>query len=631
MTINTWNAGQGMKVKLVGIIALMLACFLASAHAAVPSTISYQGYLTDSSGVAANGNYSVTFKLYDAGATELWSETVSVTVANGVFETTLGATVALPDPLLNGSTLGLSFDAGPEMTPRQNLNSTPFAIHAKTTEKDTLNSLSCTTDQSVKWSGTVWECSDVAADGVQSISTGAGLTSSGTTDVELSLDPAGLSGSQIANGQVVRGISISGNVLTDTVSLQEGSGVDFSVAGNVVAINSTLSGPTSVSATSGLTGGGSSGDIAIGIADGGVVSTHIAGDEIVKGITVGSATLKDAISLVGGDGVSISSSGNDVTFSATAPANMVTTNTDQTITGIKNFDQPLNVSGLTGDVSVGSVGEFERLEIFGELRLTNHVSDASYFEVETNNDGDTEINNPTAGGDIYILDDLYLQVPGGTTFKKLIAGDLEADRVESYGGGFEVLQSRSVGGASGGRISFSSTYGITINPDADFGDTVNITDNLRVGDDIIATDNVTIEDDLEVSGVARKPGGGQWSTLSDKRLKRNIQAMSSAEALDQVNKLNPVTFEWVNPEQHGGKTREYGFIAQEVELVFPAWVDEANTQGKDKKLVEGKAKSVNLPNEFNAYLISAIQELKKQNEALKSLVCLDRPEHDYCQ
>jgi len=436
---------------------------------------------------------------------------------------------------------------------------------------------------------------------------------------------------KIGSGQVVKGINVSGNLLTDNVSLTAGNGVSFSTAGNVIGINTTLSGPSSVSTVSGLTGGGSSGDITVGIADGGVVSTHIAGGEVVKQITVGETSINDAVSLVGGEGVSISSSANEVTFSASAPTNMVTTDTEQTISGEKTFNQPIEVSGLKGDVVVGSLGNFERLEVFGELRLTNHNTGTRYLEVETNSEGDTEINNPTSGGDIYITDDLFVQIPGQTSYKDLTAGDLEIDDIEVYGGSIDLRRRRSDGGDSGGRISFNSNYGIELNPHSNFGDTVNVTDNLRVGDDIIATDNVFIDNNLEVSGLAFKTGGGQWATLSDRRLKKNISSMDGSDALEKINTLKPVEFDWINPKEHGGRSRVYGFIAQEVEESFPEWVGETSTNGKDVDLVSGLAKSVDLPNDFNAYLISAIKELKLRNELLKKMVCEDRAEHELCK
>lgn len=77
---------------------------------------------------------------------------------------------------------------------------------------------------------------------------------------------------------------------------------------------------------------------------------------------------------------------------------------------------------------------------------------------------------------------------------------------------------------------------------------------------------------LHVNGSASKPGGGSWSSASDATLKKNVQPLSGA--LDRLLKLRGVTFEWKEPEAHGNLTgTQIGMVAQEVEKVFPEWVE----------------------------------------------------------
>jgi hypothetical protein len=60
---------------------------------------------------------------------------------------------------------------------------------------------------------------------------------------------------------------------------------------------------------------------------------------------------------------------------------------------------------------------------------------------------------------------------------------------------------------------------------------------------------------------------------SDRRLKKNIEPL--AGAIDRLLQLKGVTYEWNNPEEHGGaRGLQTGFIAQDVEKAFPEWVDE---------------------------------------------------------
>ena len=123
-----------------------------------------------------------------------------------------------------------------------------------------------------------------------------------------------------------------------------------------------------------------------------------------------------------------------------------------------------------------------------------------------------------------------------------------------------------------------------------------------------------------VIAVAPQPdgkvlGGGSWSDSSDERLKTNIEPLDSSQALDKITQLRGVTFEWIHAEEHG-KGLKAGILAQELEVIFPDWVEEVEPTGKDEGLIPqgDKAKAIWFPHDFNAYLIEAIKELKAQNE-----------------
>src|SRR5262249_24108219 len=79
---------------------------------------------------------------------------------------------------------------------------------------------------------------------------------------------------------------------------------------------------------------------------------------------------------------------------------------------------------------------------------------------------------------------------------------------------------------------------------------------------------------LSVSGTASKTGGGSWAVFSDVRLKKNIEPLTGA--LDRLLQLRSVTFEYKDPQSiHEAPGVQIGMIAQEVEKVFPDWVDTA--------------------------------------------------------
>ena len=124
---------RGLRyVRTILLACLVTTAWIASARAAVPNTISYQGLLTDGTGApVADGTYDLTFKLYyfATGPGVQWSELQSaVSVTGGVFSVQLGSvnplTLAFDRPLF----LGISVGAEGELAPRTPLSSSPYAL-----------------------------------------------------------------------------------------------------------------------------------------------------------------------------------------------------------------------------------------------------------------------------------------------------------------------------------------------------------------------------------------------------------------------------------------------------------------------------------------------------------------------
>lgn len=113
--------------------ALLLLSHIA--HAAVPSTMSYQGVLTDGGVHVPDGTYALAFSLYDASAngTLLWTETqANVPVTGGLFSVVLGSATPLGVPFDQQYWLGIAVGADPEMVPRTPLTSAPYALATRT-------------------------------------------------------------------------------------------------------------------------------------------------------------------------------------------------------------------------------------------------------------------------------------------------------------------------------------------------------------------------------------------------------------------------------------------------------------------------------------------------------------------
>ena len=118
--------------KLSILTILFLSIMNAQPGLEVPGNMSFQGFLTDSEGVAyADGEYNLTFRLIhqvdQTTENTIWEESHSASVTNGVFSVILGSVTPLP---LNFSpNVQLETQVGDEiLSPRQSLTSVPFAL-----------------------------------------------------------------------------------------------------------------------------------------------------------------------------------------------------------------------------------------------------------------------------------------------------------------------------------------------------------------------------------------------------------------------------------------------------------------------------------------------------------------------
>ncbi|MEK7109323.1 MAG: tail fiber domain-containing protein, partial [Patescibacteria group bacterium] len=110
--------------------------------------------------------------------------------------------------------------------------------------------------------------------------------------------------------------------------------------------------------------------------------------------------------------------------------------------------------------------------------------------------------------------------------------------------------------------------------------------------------------------------GGTIASISDQRLKTNVTPITGA--LEKLTQLRPVSYQWINPALHGSATSSGGFIAQEVQNVFPQFVTTTGCAGADCTLVGGDGSmqyAVGLGQEFNGYVVGAIQELNTKVDA----------------
>ncbi len=123
-----------MRQLLTASVLLVLLFAWQPGPAAVPETMTYQGVLLDGGGVPVpDGNYNLTFRIYNVavGGAALWTEAKAVPVQDGIFDTILGDVVPIALLFDVPYWLGTQVDADPELAPRTELASAPYAHRAK--------------------------------------------------------------------------------------------------------------------------------------------------------------------------------------------------------------------------------------------------------------------------------------------------------------------------------------------------------------------------------------------------------------------------------------------------------------------------------------------------------------------
>ena len=176
------------------------------------------------------------------------------------------------------------------------------------------------------------------------------------------------------------------------------------------------------------------------------------------------------------------------------------------------------------------------------------------------------------------------------------------------------------GGGSSGSVTLNigAGTGIDVSSDAiavDVSDFMSNGSNNRVvtatgADAMNGEANMTFDGStLVISGAITATGDITAFQSSDKTLKENISSIENA--VDKVSKINGVYYNWTFEAQekhkHFGKEKEVGVIAQDVEEVLPEIVQ---TRDDGTKAVKYER--------LCALLIESVKELKKEIEELKS-------------
>jgi hypothetical protein len=250
---------------------------------------------------------------------------------------------------------------------------------------------------------------------------------------------------------------------------------------------------------------------------------------------------------------------------------------------------PLSINPLGGNVGIGTSTPGGKFDVSGQVKSTGSAAEFS-FDNRNNlsqryvwyaDNGGAKLWH-TVNGDRFTIDaNAYANIPGGASIANTLNVNVSytdvALSVKGTASRPIVFQMDSPGN---GYFQYLS-YGLDLS-----------------------------------HGNAYKPGGGSWGVFSDARLKKEVRDLTGA--LDKLARLHSVTFEYKQPEKFGVKGRQIGFIAQEVEKVFPEWIDEiAAPRGGATKGVETdsgeKFKTVNVKG-FESLTVQALRELRAEKD-----------------
>jgi hypothetical protein len=518
----------------------------------LPHTINYQGVLKDAAGVVVpNGDYTLKFTIYESDVT-IWTETKSITVNDGIVNTLLGSITPIDLPFDNEYWIGITIGTDSELSPRIKLSSVPYSYMSMnvadgsiTAQK--LNQMGATTGQVLKWNGATWipSIDEIGSNGLT-------LPFDGTTTTEINGTAFKVTNLQLLESAAIYGEGFYGVWGYSTESsgravygLHQGNGNGYGVVG----ISTSTNGHGVVGTVNNTSG-----------KNYGVYGTSQSADGIgVYGY--GKFRGVEGISLsTGVYGVATETTG--VTFG---------------VSGETKSPNGVGVVGFSTSTTRGTA-------IYGAVDSQDGYSGSFHggrFYVSGNVGIGTQLPDYR----------LVVEAPGTTST------GIGAFR-NSDGENKVILRQNSNGSGAVNIYRGDNTVALSLS-----GDGYSAFNGGRVG---IGTDTPTQM--LHVVGNAYKTEGGTaWATSSDIRLKDVLG--NYEKGLNEIISLQPVRYIYKkdNPRKIDSSTEQVGFVAQDVQKIFPEAVTEAEDGYLDFNI-----------HSINIALVNAVKELKAENDELKA-------------
>jgi hypothetical protein len=562
ISIERTNHFREKKMKLAKIFAVFFTViFMQGLKAQIPETISFQGILTDTLGVAKpDGVYLLTFRLYasDEGGAPLWSEQNSIEVDKGLFSHNLGSINSFfPDLKFDQPYwLTLEVSGESELMPRIPLNSSAYSFSSIRSQISDTAYVAHRSDTALvaitTISDTLWQTSGSNIYRLNG-NVGIGRFPSFKLDVDGTTRTSDIQiTNNAASGRIFTSFNNSGlGMWSDDIRiLNQNVGIGTVNPSNKLDVNGTTR-------TSNII----------------ITNNSATGRILTSSNSSGAGIWSDAIDVTG----TIKGNRLQMTQLGGTGRIMYSSNSD----GLASWSSDVKIQGGELGIRLGEQAPNAPLHVAQNLSGFNPVASRTAI-IESN--GLVSLALRTSSTSTTGTHAIYFERPVGEP------------------GGIILLDE---GILRFGRYTFtginttSSSYRLNI--------------DLPTGNIGIARDPVTNR--LEVGGNASKSTAGDWLANSDRRIKTDIKEIDNSKEL--LMKLHPVKFRYSNEWQRRNPDIKdhyyYNFIAQEYKETFPNSV-----QGSGEFLKDDPEEILQIDT-YNAQIITikVAQELVKENEKLR--------------